>query len=159
MHTPSSLPESCGPSRQDSGFTLVELLIMIAMIGLITAIALPNYTEFMRRSWRADAQLVLQQAANHLERGYAECNSYTQRDATTATPCITATPDLPAALKRSPTEGTQRYTISIVDRTRNDYRLEAVPADASDRCGTFRLLSTGVREHTGTASAEECWRR
>ncbi len=144
--------------RRAAGFTLIEMLIAVMIVGVVTAFAVPNYTDYVRRAARTDAQLVLQQAANHLERIYAECNSYTVRDASTTPPC-TATFDLPADLKRSPIQGTKRYDLAINARTAQSYELVATPLDTTDGCGTYTLRSTGERLVSGTLGVAACWRR
>ena len=144
------------------GFTLLEMLITVAMVAILMAIATPSYNEYVRRSARADAQLVLQQAANHLERIYAECNSYVLRDASTVPPCntsVNANDALPLELTRAPLDGTQRYTIAVEQLAAQAYTLNAAPLDATDPCGTFSMQSNGTRTVTGTLGADACWRR
>ncbi len=145
--------------RRTGGFTLVEMLIAVAMLSILTMIATPSYLEYVRRSARADAQLVLQQAANHLERMYAECNSYLVRNAATVPPCTTAMGALPLELRRAPQSGTQRYTVTLPTVTAQTWELRATPADAADGCGTFVLQSNGTRDVTGALGAQRCWRR
>jgi type IV pilus assembly protein PilE len=141
------------------GFTLVEAMITVAVLSVLLAIAIPGYREMIRSAARADAQLVLQMAANHLERLYAECNSYTRRDAGTTPPCTTVIAGLPASMQHSPVEGRARYDIVLQTHQAQAYELRAVPVDATEPCGTLRLLSDGQRLVTGTRPAEACWRR
>ena len=157
---PSS-PPCVRPSHQ-RGITLIELLIAVAVVGILTAIAVPSYGEYTRRAARSDAQLTLQAASTWLERRYAECNSYIRINAATNPPCTTvlAREDLPAELTVSPSGGgTQRYTVSVSTLDAQSYTVQAVPLDSADKCGTMRILSTGVREATGTLGVNGCWRR
>ncbi len=148
--------------RRLGGFTLIELMVVVAALGILVSLALPSMQNFVRRAARADAHAVLQEAAQHMERIYSECNAYTMRDASTATPCTTAlttTTALPTTLTRAPKTGTQRYTISLTTLTANTYTLDAVPVQA-DGCGTFRISSNGVRTLvSNTLPVNECWRR
>lgn len=150
------------PSRRSHlvrGVTLIELMVGIAVLGILAAMAISSYSEYVRRAARADAQLTLQQASLYLERRYAECNSYLKVDAGTSPPCTTDLTALPALLSRAPAEGLKRYTISIASRTAQSYQLKAVP-DTTDRCGSFVLDSSGARTvENAQNSADDCWRR
>ena len=146
-------------SRPTRGFTLTELLIAVAVLSILTMAATPSYREYVRRSARADAQLVLLQAASHLERMYAECNSYVVRNAATVPPCTTAMGSLPLELQRAPQSGTQRYTVALQAVAAQTWELRAVPLDTADGCGTFVLQSNGTRDVTGALGAQACWRR
>jgi type IV pilus assembly protein PilE len=144
------------------GFTLAEVLIVVALLSLLAMIATPSYVEYVRRSARADAQMVLLQAGNHLERLYSECNSYRVRDASAVPPCQTplvAASVLPPELRRAPTEGRQRYTVTVQTLEAQAYELRAEPLDAADGCGTFVLQSNGTRTVTGALGTVACWRR
>jgi type IV pilus assembly protein PilE len=154
-------PPCVRPSHQ-RGITLIELLIAVTVVGILTAVAIPSYSEYTRRAARSDAQLTLQAAATWLERRYAECNTYTFINAATNPPCTTAlaASSLPDELKKSPSGGgTQRYTVSVSALDAQSYTVQAVPLDSADKCGTMRILSTGVREATGTLGVNGCWRR
>jgi type IV pilus assembly protein PilE len=146
--------------RVATGFTLVELLVAIAIAGIVLAVAVPGYGEYVRRAARSDAQLVLQQAANHLERVYSECHSYTRRNAATVPPCGTAVAGLPDVLTRSPAGGTARYEIVLAVHEAQAYELRARPLwSGGDSCGEFILRSTGIRDVTGPSPKEQCWGR
>ncbi len=134
------------------GFTLIELMIVVAVVGILTAIAYPSYTEYVRRGHRADARAGLLQAQQWLER------------AATATGTYPTT--LPDALKWS-TDTTKRYTIDFQDgNTTTAYTLTATPKptgpQANDKCGTYTLSNTGLRGANGKTSGQagydpDCW--
>ncbi len=140
------------PSAQPRGFTLIEVMIVVAVIGILTSIALPSYQEYVRRGHRAEARAGLLQAGQWLERAATATGSY-------------PTGALPAALA---TVAGQRYTIAIgSEATASSYTLSASPqgAQASDKCGTFTLMQSGAQGVTvsgasGSASlTAECWSR
>lgn len=132
------------------GFTLIELMIVLAIVGILSAIAYPSYAEYTRRGYRADARAGLLQAQQWLERA------------------STATGNYPAALPSAltwATDGTKRYLISYtpVGAPVASFTLTATRrgAQADDRCGDFTLTNTGVRNaiNLNGMSAAECWNK
>ncbi|MDP9140338.1 MAG: type IV pilin protein [Pseudomonadota bacterium] len=123
-------------------------MITVAIIGILVAIAYPSYTESVRKGQRAEARTILLEAAQFMQRSYANNDTF-------------AGAVLPASLTRSPQAGTQLYTISIVaGATRTTYTLQAVPSGilASDKCGTLTLNNAGQRGATGAYGAANCWK-
>jgi type IV pilus assembly protein PilE len=133
-------------SKKHKGFTLVELMIVVVIIGIISTIAFPSYQDYVRKARRAEAQAVLLETAQFMERWYTTNNRYN-------------TAVLPAALTTSPKGGvsTIRYDIAITAVAQETFTLTAVPRVA-DECGNFTLTETGLRGHTGTAPFAQCWR-
>jgi len=153
-----------GRVRGGRGFTLIELMITLAVVAILAAIAYPTYQDSVRKSRRADAKSVLLNAAQWMERFYTENNRYDQNRAGTAV-------SLPAGLTQAPIEGgTKYYNISMTDCagaaqvTADSFTLRAAPIAGSpqvnDRCGALTLTSTGVRGVCVAAppTADECWR-
>ncbi len=139
--------------RKQSGFTLVEIMIVVAIVAILSSIALPGYSEYVRRSQRLAARAIMLEAANWMERRYSVHHNYLGGD--------NQPPVLPDGLDRSPQAGAVRYAISLLDGQTHAvaYQLRAVPA-VMDKCGTFTLDHTGARGLIGnTASLAECWGR
>jgi type IV pilus assembly protein PilE len=133
------------------GFTLIELMIVVAIVAIIASIAYPSYTESIRKSRRADAQAVLLESGQFLERFFTENNRYDQSVAGVATA-------LPAYLAQAPKEGaTKYYNVNLQTVTNLGYTLSAVPINAqlTDRCGTMTYSITGAKG----AAQTDCWRR
>lgn len=145
--------------RTAGGFTLIEVMIAVAVVSILTALAMPSMSEWVRRAARTDAQATLLQAATYLERRYAECNSYLVRDALTDPPCTVAMGALPAELLKSPTTGTTRYNITYTADSDQSYTIRAAPVQTDSRCGTLTINSSGARGFSGNGTVDYCWRR
>ncbi len=145
-------------SRNLKGFTLIELLIVIAIVGIITAIALPSYQNYVQQSNRAVAKAILLENAQFMEQFYTENNRYDQDIGGTAVA-------LPNALTQSPRlggGGAVQYNISFLGAPgQQAYTLQAVPAAGSimvgDVCGTLTLTNTGLQG--AAAPVAQCWDR
>nr|WP_315971927.1 type IV pilin protein [Marinobacter sp. F3R11] len=129
-----------------AGFTLIELMIVVAIIGIIAAIAYPSYVDNVRQTRRATAQADLMELAQWMERQYSADFSYLEGG---------NQPVLP--FTQSPRNGTAFYNLSLNGvATANAFSVQAVPTgdQVNDDCGTLRLAQTGAKTST---SGVDCW--
>ena len=133
-------------SSRHSGFSLIELMVVVAIVAILVAVAYPSYTDSVRRSNRSDARATLLQIAQNLERYFTENNTYAGATLGTAAatdvwPTTTSTED--------------HYTISFaVAPSATAYTLQAVatgPQANDSECATMTLSHQGVR------APAACW--
>lgn len=134
--------------RREVGFTLIELVVVVAIIGILASIAVIAYGKYLQNAERADAEAVLMENAHRLERIYTANNAYP-----TGSPC----PDLPVA--EAPLDGSKKYyniTMTACDGT--SYTMRATPrteagavdlgggvVDYTKSPGLLELTSTGAK--------------
>lgn len=131
------------------GFTLTELLVAVAIVGILAAIAYPAYTNSVLKSNRAEAKAALNELAQFMARTYAENKSYTPGG---------SAPTLP--FSEVPREGTPKlYDVALVsaDTSATAFKLKATPKNAQtgDDCGALTVDHLGRK--TADGGVDKCW--
>ncbi|MDD2057352.1 type IV pilin protein [Pseudomonas sp. GD03860] len=127
------------------GLSLIELLIVIAVVGILASIAYPSYRDQIRKSARTEIVGLLFESAQHLERHYSRAGHYSDTD-TVATPLAS---------------GTAHYSLHAV-RDSESFTLLArrIPGSLmmTDSCGDYQLDQPGVRSNPASAAGVDgCW--
>ena len=148
------------------GFSFIELMVVLALVGLLAAIAIPSYQESVRKSRRAEVCAQLLEVAQYLQRFYSHNDSF----ATTKAGAAATIPSELAKVPRNAAPGSQSYDISFATPAAGainpglaSFKIQAVrraggPMDG-DKCGDFTLENTGARDVLkATDTAANCWR-
>jgi type IV pilus assembly protein PilE len=132
--------------RRVRGFTLIELMITVAVVAILAAIAIPSYQNQVRKSRRAQAKADLVELAQVMERFRTVNNTYSGT--------------VPGVFDQSPRDGTAQYTIALTDQASGTFTLTATPTSTSgqdrDSCGTLALNQANARTSNG-ASDPSCF--
>lgn len=159
MHT---LRRPCSPR----GFTLIEVMITVAIVGILAAVAYPSYREYVDRSRRSEAQGILAEAAQWMERFYAENYRYDQN--TAPTPVVVGTL-FDTRFVQSPRSGGASYLIDV-DSTATTFTVRATRTGAmtGNKCGNFEITHTGLKRlepgsfdtalGSQAQAMQRCWR-
>lgn len=120
------------------GFSLIELMIVVAVIGLLSAIALPSYSQYIKRGKRAEARSEVLKAGGWLERYYTENNRYSDTTASTVNAAFTS------RFSAVPSTGAANYNISLTVAA-SSFTVTAAPTGSmsGDDCGSYTLTNTG----------------
>jgi len=142
-----------GRLDKEHGFTLIELMTVVAVVGILAALAYPSYVQQVRKGKRADAQAAMMAAQQYMQRYFSSAGSYQGAS-------------LPASMAQSPQSGAKIYDIAVTvpDTGAAAYRAYTITAtlagsNVDPECGDLTLSDTGAKSQSGAgAAAERCWR-
>jgi len=150
--------------KYTEGFTLVEIMIVVAILGMIVAVAMPSYTEYVKKTKRTDAKVELMRIAQLQESYFVQNLSYA-KDLTTGSGGL--------GLGASVLSEQDEYLITISAKDSGNGGCTGLSADscasytltataqggqAYDKCKNFTLTNTGVKGRSGTAeTVKKCW--
>ncbi len=160
--TANFLRWSGGLGREAAGVTAIELVIVLAIVGILVGLAVPAWRDHVLRADRGEARAALLSLATAEEKFYLQCNEYTSAlDAAAATACSPGNLRFPAASERG------YYTLAVTSADASGWTATATavstrPQYQDTRCRTFQLTSTGAktaRSSANSANDSECWYR
>ncbi|MDP3138257.1 MAG: type IV pilin protein [Burkholderiaceae bacterium] len=144
---------------RNRGFTLIELMIVVAIMAILAAVAIPTYRDYIAKSRRAEARGQLLEVVQFMQRFYSQNDRFDQDRSGTAA----AVPSAMVRVPREAASGAETYGISFTATpTISTFSVQAVPRTggpmASDGCGSFSVDNVGRRSVTGVLSVTDCWK-
>ena len=134
--------------KKSAGFSLIEVMIAVAILGIVASIAYPSYQSYLRDSRRADAEGVLIEMSQWMERQYTVNGRYDDGAGNA--------PALP--IQKSPRDGTATHyvvSVSAVDTDSFTLTATAQGGQTQEECGNLTLTQTGARGSSGPGT--RCW--
>lgn len=144
--------------RKLAGFTLIELMIVAAIIAILAAIAIPSYQKQIMKSRRASAKTALLDLASREEKYYATNNNYPAALASVGYTNVNGSGAI--QVPNNSDEDYYSVTIALGTPTATGYTATATPVgnQANDSCGSYSITDLGVQSATGTSSGGTgCW--
>lgn len=144
---PRAATPVCGGQR---GFTLIELMVVVAVVAILASVAIPAYQDQMRKARRGQAKADLVELAQRAERYHTVNNTYEGFWTT-----IEA-----VGHDVSPREGTAYYVLTAEEEAAGEFLFEATPQNGQEndsRCMTLSISSTGFKDMTGSGPKDRCW--
>jgi type IV pilus assembly protein PilE len=148
------------------GFTLIELMITVAIVAILASVAYPVYSGHIAKGRRAEARTVAVEASQWMERFYAENYRY---DKNTKDVAVTDANLFAGRFTQSPKSGTASYTVGLTNLAQQTYTIQLTRAGAmlNDVCGDLTVTHTGVvgaknfstsKYANETAAVSACWK-
>lgn len=134
------------------GFTLLEMMVVVAIIAILVAISTPIYQGFITKSKRSAASVCLMESSHFLERNYTLAMRYDQ---------TSSGEDIALSNSSCKNSLSSDYQISIVSIDETTYTIQAQPiglqASRDDECGTMTIDEIGTKTVSGSAAVSRCW--
>lgn len=141
------------------GFTLIELMITVAIVGILAAIAFPSYIQYIVRANRSAAESFMFNVANKQEQSMLNARSYFAVAAGTSAEWAAVSIDVPSDVSKN-------YTVTVASDnagTPPTYTITAAPiagstqASRDSKCASLTLTQGGTKGKTGSGAVSDCW--
>jgi type IV pilus assembly protein PilE len=135
--------------KNQAAFTLVELLVVVAIVGILSAFAIPTYTKHVLTARRAEGKAALLAGAGALERYYTMNNTYTTSLSAAGVKAFSGDNSSASA-----------YTISVAAGSAGigtSFTLQATPQLSDGLCGNLSINQAGVKSFSGSGTVQSCW--
>ena len=137
--------------KKHSGFTLIELMVVVVIIGILASIAVPSYTAYVENGRRAEGKAFALDLASRQERHFTQYSQYATS--------LTATDNTGVGMPDANSENSVYSAGFTRPNGAASYLITLTPATADAMCGALTLDNTGVRDKVGgTGTTAECWR-
>lgn len=139
---------------RQAAFTLIEVMIVVAIVGMLAAIAYPSYQEFIRRGARAEARAAVLNMAQLQERNFSDRGAYATVDGSSAAPWTAS------SYFSGTNYASRKYGIAVATANSNTtYTITATPENgySDPKCGNLTLASDGTKG-SSLGNAVDCWK-
>jgi type IV pilus assembly protein PilE len=146
-------------NRNSGGFTLIEVMIVVAIVGILAAVAYPSYTDSVLKGRRAEGRAALAELLQQQERYMTQRNVYLSFTNTSGTTVPASVPfkTFSGDNAAKPAYRLQSSVCAAGVALTECVMVEAVPVVTDSKAGTLQILSTGVKQCTGTDTSV-CWK-
>ena len=143
--------------RRAGGFTLIELMVTVAIAAVLASIALPSYLSSVRKSHRTEARTALLNLATMAERMYSTTNSYLDGSGNLTPADLGYSGSWPLQV------GSKYYQVALSNQTATTFTFTATPINsqtADTSCASFSVDQTGLQtavDSSGNTNTDTCW--